>query len=506
MYSKEDINSIPFKDVVLPYTKELFGFITELGLPKSNKNRLQYKFLQELSSIAEASLQLELDRFVKNKNGDFDVFLKKMKSSLAVDYPVLDKMLKKNVYNFSDYILKIVNRFQQDSQKIITTFNISSGIDNLKIIDIEANLGDGHNGESTALVYLSDGTKIIYKPRNVAITNSYNSFIDWINSKLNTDIKIFKVLECGVYGWLEFIKYEKVNSENDLKEYYNKAGMLLAVTLIIGSNDCHSENVITSGKNPVIIDHETINQPLLKKIEKDKIRPFFFSVLETNLIVTPKSNIPFYSAGYGARGNIEGTETTNINIYPNTLDSKRVPYHRNKKVIEENVPQYKEEYIFANKYRDSFNEGFSVIYDFFMNSKEELKGDSSPINFFKNNEIRFLWRPTDIYDKILKYLRKPIFMSNFKAYRLKLYELLSKAYKGEHMKEYKFILDFEIKQMLNGDIPIFNLKSSDTFLEGNTLFKIFEYNCTENIHHRISLLSDEHKKEQQEHIEQWLNL
>ena len=97
-------------------------------------------------------------------------------------------------------------------------------------------------------------------------------------------------------------------------------------------------------------------------------------------------------------------------------------------------------------------------------------------------------------------------MLSFEAYQSKLYDLLSKAYKGEHMNEYQFILDFEMKQMLNGDIPIFSLGSNEIYLEGNTSFKIFERNCLENIYHRIDLLSEEHKNEQIGYIDKWLNI
>jgi len=60
--------------------------------------------------------------------------------------------------------------------------------------------------------------------------------------------------------------------------------------------------------------------------------------------------------------------------------------------------------------------------------------------------------------------------------------------------------------MLNGDIPIFSLNSLDNFLEGNKSFKIFEYNCIENIHKRIDLLSEEHKNEQIEYINRWIQI
>ena len=102
-------------------------------------------------------------------------------------------------------------------------------------------------------------------------------------------------------------------------------------------------------------------------------------------------------------------------------------------------------------------------------------------------------------------MRQVSFMSSFETYNSKLYELLSKAYEGKHMEKYLFILDYEMKQMLNGDIPIFSLNSVDNFLEGNNSLKIFEYNCIENIHGRIDLLSSKHKDEQLELISRWLN-
>ena len=103
-------------------------------------------------------------------------------------------------------------------------------------------------------------------------------------------------------------------------------------------------------------------------------------------------------------------------------------------------------------------------------------------------------------------MRAASFMSSFEEYNSKLHYLLSKAFQGENMEKYKFILDFEMKQMLNGDIPIFSLNSENDFLEGEKLLKIFEYNCMENINHRIDLLSYEHKKEQLEYISKWANM
>jgi len=502
---KDNFKTIPFVEILLSYT-ESFTNNSFLDLSSHLKNKLEALLLEDLSYSAEVTLQSELDNFIEKGNINYDEFTEKMVLSLAADYPVLDKILKIKSTNFSNHIHNIISHFQEDLENIASIFNLRD----IKIVDIDVSLGDGHNGEGTSLVYLSDGTKLIYKPRNIKITNSYNSFIDWINCKLKTDLKTFKVLDCGSYGWIEFVHYEEVTLEQDLGEYYYKAGMLLAVTLLLGSRDCHRENLIASNKNPVIIDHETIIQPFFNDKsfrswdDQFKIPPF--SVLENVLIVNPDTGAPLHNVGYGVNGYVDVTELQTIVVNPNTINSKRMTRFATKEIIAKNIPVFQGKYILVSDYKEYFIDGFSSTYDIILNSKKELTSNNFLLQLFKNNEVRYVWRPTFIYFKILKYMRAASFMSNFDEYNSKLRYLLSKAFQGENMEKYRFILDYEMKQMLNGDIPIFNLKSEDNFLEGNDSLKIFEHNCIENIYHRLDLFSLEHKKEQLMYITRWVNI
>jgi type 2 lantibiotic biosynthesis protein LanM len=505
---KNELEAIPFVDIILPYTQIFLDELEEKNTSIELVNKLHATLLQELSLVAEVTLQEELDYFKTNGQNFYQEFIEKANLFLPGKYPVLDKMLKTTASNYLLHIQNIFSNFSKDFNLIVKSFSITANKNNI-IKDIDTSLGDGHSGESTALVTLSDGTKLIYKPRNIDTATSYNLFIDWVNHKLKTNLKTLKSVSCGSYGWLEFVTYKPVNSSDELQEYYYQTGMLLAVTLLLGSKDCHYENVIASGKNPVIIDHETIIQPLLSSQsirtwdEQHKVPPF--SVLESMLIANRNTGVPLECAGFGIKGNIEAMDLEKKVINPNTIDSKRDTRFIFRKLIKENIPVYNDTHVFANNYKDSFTEGFSATYDMFMDSIEELMSCSSPIRFFENQNIRYVWRPTFIYFRILKYMKGASFMSNFETYGSKLYELMSKAYQKENFKNYKFILDCEMKQMLNGDIPFFNLNSLDCHLEEVELFKIFRYNCIENIRHRIGLLSVDHKKEQLEYITKWLN-
>lgn len=501
---KESFRTIPFVEIMLRYT-ENFVNDSSLELSVLVKNKLEYDLLKELSAIAEVILQIELDTFVANENSSFDEFIEKMNSLLIVNYPVLDRMLKLKTNNFSNHIHNIIRRFREDIANIKITFNL----EDTTIIDIDVNLGDGHNGEGTSLVYLSDGTKLIYKPRNIKITNSYNSFIEWVNFRQKINLETFKVLNCKNYGWMEFVNYEEVSSEEDLQEYYYKAGALLAITLLLGSKDCHHENIIASGNNPFMIDHETVIQPFFNdqsfRTWDSQHKIPLFSVLESFLIVNSDTGSPLDIVGYGVKGNIEVTELEKKVINPNTISSKRTTRFITRKIVDKNIPVFKGKYTFVNDYKQYFIDGFSATYDMLSDSKDELKSIDSPLNFFTNNEVRYVWRPTFVYFKILKYMRSASFMSSYEVYYSTLHNLLSKAFRGENKEDYKFILDFEVKQMVNGDIPIFNLDSSDNTLGDKNSPKIFEYSCLENIRHRVDLFTSEHKEKQLEYILRWIN-
>jgi type 2 lantibiotic biosynthesis protein LanM len=501
---KNEFATIPFVDIILPYTVNFLNEIQKKNISLELVNKLHVTLLHELSIAAEVTLQEELNYFKNNGQDVYQEFVETTNSLLVIKYPFLDIILKRIANSYLKHLKNIFSNFSKDFSVIATIFSIK---ENEKIIDIDTSLGDGHSGESTALVTLSDSTKLIYKPRNIETANSYNLFIDWVNDKLNTNLKTLKCVCFENYGWLEFVTHDAVNSPEDLQEYYYKAGILLSVTLLLGSKDYHYENIIAAGKNPVIIDHETIIQPILSNQsirtwdEQHKISPF--SVLESMLIVNHGTGVPLEFAGYGIEGNVEALDMVKKVINPNTIDSKRDTRFVFRKLIKENIPIFNDTHVFVTNYKNSFVEGFSNTYDMFIDSREELMSSNSPIRFFENQNIRYVWRPTFVYFKILKYMRSASFMSSFEAYKSKLFELMSKAYKNEN---FKFILECEMNQMLNGDVPFFNLNSLNCHLEEDKSFKIFTNNCIENIRLRISLFSTYHKEEQLKYITSWLNI
>ena len=158
----KNLEAIPFVEIIHPYTHRFLDDF-EIKLSDGVKEKLHLELVKELSALAEIILQQALDSFILAGNDQMESFITKMNQSLAEDFSVLDSMIKKKVSDFSHHIYNILNRFNKDYENIKAIFNLNE----VKIVDVDANLGDGHNGEGTALIYLSNGTKLVYKPRNV---------------------------------------------------------------------------------------------------------------------------------------------------------------------------------------------------------------------------------------------------------------------------------------------------------------------------------------------------
>lgn len=175
---------------------------------------------------------------------------------------MLARRLSSATLSFVAFATNLLHRFAQDWPMIAQQFHLppEPGL----ISRIELDIANQHAGESTAILHLDHGCRIVYKPGSGAVTIAYNKFLQWVNDKIQAGLRSFRVIDQKEYSWLEFVLHQPCDTEEQVKHHYERAGMLLGITYFLGSTDYHYENVIASGDCPVLIDHETIIGPLLK--------------------------------------------------------------------------------------------------------------------------------------------------------------------------------------------------------------------------------------------------
>ncbi len=327
-------------------------------------------------------------------------------------YPLLQFKIENNREKTNKSILHVLKNFQQDFKNLNQCFLLDK-IE--KINSFKFGLGDFHNGLSTSLLCFSENKKIVFKPTKGGITLAYHDFLDIIDTLLPLGKYRYNVLCKNDYHWLEFINLESFKESSDLNLYYERVGYLLCITYVLNSTDFHHENLIVNEISPVLIDHETIIQPKINK----NIESFFKSfdngmddtVIKSMLLPNhfrTSSSMPLGSCGIGYYREKEIKFFQNESIGKFTDDWKIIPKFSTVSLEKENIPQFEGKTVHANDYLNDILLGFEKCYHLFLDNRDIFKSKNNcPVNKFDNQNIRFIWRPTNIYSKILDLMKLP---------------------------------------------------------------------------------------------------
>lgn len=413
----------------------------------------------------------------------------------AQAFPVWAKIIVIHISQWEDFFIAFCENLLSDLNEIEATF--SNGNNLGKVLEIKTSISDLHNnGKSVIALAFENGTKIIYKPKNLKIEADYQKLLSKLNEEINyLDFKTTKLICKQNHGWVEFIEHRECADENGVKNFYKRAGMLLSLLHILKVTDCHMENLIAHGEYYVFIDTETLFHPDVNPITKfeentdagDEVGQMLInSVLRTGLLPrwnfrsNEKVAVDISALGGYPEGNFNPEEF--LNVY--------------------NLPRLQGRIISPMNFVDEICEGFSKVYDFFNENKAKINKENNEFNELFNNEVRFIFRPTRIYSVILK--------NSFTAWSLQdglhrslTIDYLSRAFLTQVNKPNIWrLLDIERANLENLDIPFFTVfpRSESLNIEGEAINNYFNGSSWQNVINQLSILSDEDKSFQVELI------
>ncbi len=436
-----------FYQLLYPFI-DFFATILQQKLKKSNIpipnnniiEQLKIVLSKDLLAISHIVLLRELSKFKEENNkaglsvNTKDFFYRKFVLSIFSDkfqnlflnYPMLARKLATKTHRYVEFVTRLFRRLQTDKSEI--EYFLNAKFDKLK--EIHLNSGDQHNGETTVILEFENSSKLVYKPGSAGITNAYNQFIYWVNANLGEELKTFNVVDKQTYSWLEYVEHLECKNINEIKLYYERAGILLGIAYFLNARDYHCENLIASSSCPVLIDHETIIGPDIKKLDvknSDSDKIGIGTILESSLLPSNSQSIPSFMCGFGSsiwlKKNAVIPTIKNANEDNMARMAEMVTqnlYKLNKPILNSKIENLKD-------YESEFKKGFQRLYNLVIENQNLLLSKESPLESFKNLRIRFVYRATKVYHEILKHLNQPEYLSNSTKYGLKL-ELLARAY------------------------------------------------------------------------------
>ena len=376
---------------------------------------LELSLAGTLAEISRPTLELELEAFRARSHSTASLLLEANPPAIEaayvdhlaaggmveffLEYPMLARLMGTVLLEWVDASAELVRRVDGDWPAIRREWQLSG--DHPAISAVDCRKGDRHyGGRCVMVVSLASGAKLVYKPRDLGIETAYNGFIEWLNQRgLPLPLRSYRVLDRGTHGWAEFIEGEPQHDEQAHRTYCRRFGILLCIAYLLRATDLHAENIVVAGDHPVLVDLETLLHPDAREFlpVQDEVSPTvpeaWNTVLRTGLL-PPLRPCRESTAGRhaGANAGLQGMPGASSH-----------PLEHPEDVIE----------------------GFCQTYRVLLRDRDVLLGFASPLEAFARRRIRFIFRSTRTYARVLQEALRPRNLRNGVAFSISI-EALSR--------------------------------------------------------------------------------
>jgi len=386
----------------------------------------------------------------------------------------------------------ILSRFVADYSDICDLLNIrekySNSVDIMKdITEIASGLSDPHKyGETVAIIQFGADDKIVYKPKSVKAEQGLHGFVTWLNSRLDISLNLecLPVIDKGSYGWSKFIKYTECENDDEIRKFYYRIGMFSAIFYVLRGMDYHHENLIAHRDHPYFIDHEMLFYPIYVNQENQQIKEESISQIQSGYYESVMNTRLFPILERRVDDSYRDVSGVGCKV----LTGKNT--HRPVSNVQDNGPE---------NYSYEMVEGFQHMYTIFMENKQLLLGDESPLKVFKETHFRFNVRATSHYLSINNLCMVPEalktgaeFCDRIHAIRVRIGSIFSRGLPLDMRLE-------ELKILARLDVPRFTISPDSKRLAGDDgqLFDdVMKFSGMDLVEQRIRDLSELDKKQQ----------
>jgi type 2 lantibiotic biosynthesis protein LanM len=434
----------------------------------------------------KAGRQSSLGRLLARmqESGDRDVYLGFIREMLAgklvpffLDYAALARVLATMTDLWVESQHEFLQRLDADWPTIAQTIAGDATLG--QVTGIQPFLSDPHRGRRAVMtMQIEPGISLVYKPKSLGTERAYNHFLRWLNQHgCPLSLKALRALDRGSHGWVEYVEPLPCEDPDALARHYQRLGMLLCVVYVLDAIDCHYENLIAAGEHPVLIDAETLMQPRAamefagsaETAQHRAILQMANSVMRTALValwhVDADVGIAYDYSGLGSHVQedrpYKGLQWSFINTDRMALELRDMTIPAPTR----HVPTVKGEPARLAGWVASVVEGFERMYRFLLEKRDALLAEDSPLWSMAGQPIRFVFRPTDTYTRLLLQLRDPEYLRDGVERSIGL-EVLKRAAAGVQEKPLFWpLIQAERRQMEQLDVPFFALRSDDDVLD-----------------------------------------
>ena len=387
---------------------------------------------------------------------------------LANQYPNLLARLDTIVRNRCRATMRFAQRWAADKHRLESL--CASG----ELHELSFGAGDSHRGGSTVVIVHGERGRVVYKPRSLAIDRALRGFVtELANDHGNAlNVRVPEVMDCGDYGWAEFVGHRFAAGNEELLSFYRGIGHLLALMRLLSGSDLHAENVIADGGTPVVVDCETLFTPKIPSPPSgygaavDRAGELIArTVLSVGVLPGRAMGLGWRGVDLSALGMLAGQQpmqqqlgiinagTDEAYIGPTLVEA---PVSQNHPSLRPALAEYWPEVL------RGFDELTATLQR--LDSTDSLR---PRLRVFEDCRIRVVVRATEVYAEIARMLWHPVSLHNPEPARQRAFGLLEKmAANVSIAPSDPAVINAEIDELLEGDIPYFSTVVREGRLHG----------------------------------------
>jgi type 2 lantibiotic biosynthesis protein LanM len=400
--------------------------------------------------------------------------------ALLQEYPVLARQLVVCIDQWVTFSLEFLQHLCADWDAIRT--KLSPENDPGVLVRVDGGVGDSHrDGRSVRIVRFSSGFQVVYKPRPMALDVHFQELLTWLNDRGDhPPFWTLKILDCGPYGWTEFVTAESCTSSDGVERFYERQGGYLALLYALEATDFHYQNLVAAGEHPVLLDLEALFHPRAGEMDIKQADQLASSTL--NYSVLRVGLLPWR---IWANLQSEGIDLSGLGAHRGQLTPHRVPTWEGvgtdemrlvRRRVEipggQNRPTLNGIDINALDYAERIAAGFTTIYRLLLKHRDDLLSEEGPLARFAEDEVRVIIRPTQTYARILDESFHPDVLRN----ALDRDRLFDRLWVGiEYFPYLARVISVEREDLLKGDIPMFTTRPGSRDLWGSSKQRIADF-------------------------------
>lgn len=370
-------------------------------------------------------------------------------------WPVLDIGLTACLDRVIDNTVEIVEAFAAD-RAALGHLGVTP---ESTVAKISHGMGDSHNqGRTVAIVTLDTGRKLVFKPRSSACDDLAERIVECVSDAVPSGLGqvLPRRAGAGTHHWQELVSAEDLQDGAAVARYFERFGALTCLMSALGANDLHHENVMACGEWPVVVDGETLLQPV-----REARRDTFPHVITQRYDEAPTRTlmVPMYMSNSAfdiliSAAGVPWEQESRMNTFVmvnGASDDCRVERSTFSMVHESNVVTLRGERVNPASHYEQILSGFQSMRSALTSVADEVM---EIIMAARNVDFRVVLRPTDIYIRYLDAATHPRRLASFDAAE-SLLDLLQTPMPGSPAET--FALERERSAMRRWDVPLFTV-------------------------------------------------